>query len=214
MVTGCPLPTPADNLPILAGIQPRNGTTLSLARRAMEPGHLLHSVLACPSSANARHLKWKTHLYHPSGQRLTSLSDNNSNICAAQWVDHQWNAEWLDNPTRRRIFIRDTGIPPEWPSEEQSGSGLTVSALVSDVSTPACTNGVWPPVGVVQKSKPSTMLSSNVQSTNLPMDCMAWRFWTMKQPNGFSTSPPRSCVAKKWFEQLAQKKKSQRTWDN
>jgi len=45
-VTGCLHPTPADNLPTLASIQPaelrRNGATLSLVRRAMEPGHLLH----------------------------------------------------------------------------------------------------------------------------------------------------------------------------
>jgi len=49
-VTEC-LRTSADNLPILAGIQSveprRNGATLSLARRAMEPGHLLHSALTC-----------------------------------------------------------------------------------------------------------------------------------------------------------------------
>jgi len=42
------LPTPADNLPIPAGIQPAElrcrGATLSLALRAMEPGHLLHSA--------------------------------------------------------------------------------------------------------------------------------------------------------------------------
>jgi len=47
-VTGCLLPTPADNVPILASIQlaelRRIGATLSLARRAMEPKHLLHSV--------------------------------------------------------------------------------------------------------------------------------------------------------------------------
>jgi len=47
IVTGCLRPTLADNLPILADIQPaelhRNGATLPLARRAMEPGHLLHS---------------------------------------------------------------------------------------------------------------------------------------------------------------------------
>jgi len=45
---------------ILAGIQPaelrRNGATLSLARRAMEPVDLLHSALTRPSSANARRL--------------------------------------------------------------------------------------------------------------------------------------------------------------
>jgi len=44
ILTGCLRPTSADNLPILAGIQPaelrRNGATLSLARCAMEPGHL------------------------------------------------------------------------------------------------------------------------------------------------------------------------------
>jgi len=46
-VTGCMRPTPADNLPILAGIQPaelrRKGATLSVTRRAMEPGYLLQS---------------------------------------------------------------------------------------------------------------------------------------------------------------------------
>ena len=35
----------------------RNRATLSLARRAMEPGHLLHAALTRPSSANARRLK-------------------------------------------------------------------------------------------------------------------------------------------------------------
>jgi len=43
------------NLPILAGIQPtehsRSGATMSQAHRAMEPGHLLHSVLLCVLSA-------------------------------------------------------------------------------------------------------------------------------------------------------------------
>ena len=46
IVTGCLRPTLVDNLPILAGIQPAelrcNGATLSLARHAMEFGHLLH----------------------------------------------------------------------------------------------------------------------------------------------------------------------------
>jgi len=61
------LPTPADNLPILAGIQPaelrRNGATLSLARRAMEHGHLLHSALTRPSMQTHGVLNLDTHLY-------------------------------------------------------------------------------------------------------------------------------------------------------
>jgi len=60
----------------------------------------------------------------------------------------------------------------EWPCQEKCGSGSTASAPVSDVSAPACTNGVCPlrPVNVAQKNKPSTMLSFNVQSIDL-MDC-------------------------------------------
>jgi len=55
---------------------------------------------------------------------------------------------------------------PEWPSQEEPGSGSTASAPVSDVSAPACTNGEWPtlrPVSVAQ-NKLSTMSSSTVQS--------------------------------------------------
>jgi len=92
IVTGCLRPTPADNLPILARIQPaelrRSGATLFLAHCAMVPGHLLHSVLTCPSSANARRLKSR-HAFVPAAQHLISLSGNN-NIRAAQWADHQW----------------------------------------------------------------------------------------------------------------------------
>ena len=64
-----------------------------------------------------------------------------------------------------------TATLPDWPSQEEPGSGLTASEPVSDVSDPACTNGVWPPlrpVSVAQKYKPSTMLSSTVQSIDPP----------------------------------------------
>ena len=61
IVTVCLRPTPTDNLPILAYIHLvdlcHNEATLSLGRRAMEPGQLLHSALTHPSSAHARHLK-------------------------------------------------------------------------------------------------------------------------------------------------------------
>jgi len=110
-VTGCLRPTPADNLPILAGIQPaelrRRGATPSLGRRAMEPGHLLHSALIHPSGSAAWRLKSR-HPFVPATQQLISFSDNN-NILAAQWTDHQWNAEWADDPTRLRTLIPDTG---------------------------------------------------------------------------------------------------------
>jgi len=112
-VTGCLRPTPADNLPTLAGIQPAErrciAATLSLARRAMEPGNLLHSALTRPSSANTRRFKSR-HPFVTAAQHHMSLSDNN--IQAAHWADYQWNAEWTDSPTRLRIFVTDTGIHP------------------------------------------------------------------------------------------------------
>ena len=73
----------------------------------MEPGHLLHSALTRPSGAAAQRLKSR-HPFLPAAQQLISFSDNN-NIRAAQWADHQWNAEWADNPTRLRTSIPDTG---------------------------------------------------------------------------------------------------------
>jgi len=91
IVTGCLRPTPADNLPILAGTQPaelrRRGATLSLGRRAMEPGHLRRSALTRPSGAAAQRLKSR-HPFVPAAQQLISFSDNN-NIHAALWTDHQ-----------------------------------------------------------------------------------------------------------------------------
>ena len=75
----------------------------------MEPGHLLHSALTCPPSANARRLK-SAHPLEAAAQQLISSSDNN-NILAAFWADHRWNAEWLDKITRLCSFIPDTCNP-------------------------------------------------------------------------------------------------------
>jgi len=90
-VTGCLRPTPADNLPILVGIQPAElrckGAKLSLARRAMEPGHILHLALTYPSRRYAWHLK-SSHPFVPAAQRHMNSSDEN-NRSAALWADHQ-----------------------------------------------------------------------------------------------------------------------------
>jgi len=79
-VTGCLRPTPADNLPTLADIQPaelrRKGATLSLARRAMKHEHLLNSARTSSRNANARRLKSR-HPFVPAAQ-LISSSDNNN----------------------------------------------------------------------------------------------------------------------------------------
>jgi len=146
IVTGCLRPKQADNIPILAGIQPvelrRNAAKRLLPRRVKEPRHLSHSALTCPPGANARRHKSR-HPFVTAAQPI-SLSDNN--MRAAHLADHQWNGEWLDNLMRLRTFIPDTGTHPEWPSQKQRGSGLTASAPMLDVSVPACADGVWPPL--------------------------------------------------------------------
>ena len=183
----------------VAGIQPRRHPTNLLSFVAMKP-HIsrtpchgawtpaplsAHPPIECRCTAPQIEPPFVS-----AAQQLISFSDNN-NIRAAQWVD--------------------TGThPPGWPSQEKPGSSLTASAPVSGVSAPTCTNGVWHPllpVSVAQKNKQSTMLSANVQSIDLPMDCKAWRFWTTRQLNGCSTPAPKSSAAKQWIEELAQKKK-------
>ena len=145
--------------------------TLSIAHRAVQPRHLLHSALTRPSSADARCLKSR-HPFVSAAQQLISFSDNNNNnnIRAAHWADHQWNAEWADNPTKLSTSIPDTGTHtyPEWPSQEAPRSDSTASAPVSVVSAPACTNGVWPPLRPVAQNKPPTMSSSTVQFIDPP----------------------------------------------
>ena len=68
IVTGCLRPTPVDNLHTLAGIQSaelrcQGATTLSLTRRGMERGHLLHSAITCPPSRIHGISNQDTHLY-------------------------------------------------------------------------------------------------------------------------------------------------------
>jgi len=164
------------------------------------------TALTRPSSANARRLKSR-HPFVFAARHFISSSDNN-NLLASQWVDHQWNAEWADKPKRLRIFIPDTGIHPHGMTLPRRAL-IRLNRLRTGVGRFRSCLYKWDmasSVSVAQKNIPSTMLSSNVQSIDLPMDCMAWRFWTMKQLNGCSTPAPRSSAAEQWFEQLAQKK--------
>ena len=236
IVIVCLCPTPADNLPILAGIQPaelrRSGATLSLARRAMEPGHLLHSALTRPSCA----LPWSLDIcstqrspvhrvqMHGASNRDTHLHSphNNSSVHLTTTTYVRRIGRITNGMRCRGTTPQDsafssptpTPIPPERPSQEEAGSDLTASAQALGVSAHVCTNGVSPPlwpVSVAQKNKLSTVLSFDVQSIDLTVDCMAWRFWIMRQSNGCSTPAPRPNAAKQWLEQLAQKKKFQIT---
>ena len=136
---------------------------------------------------------------HLSTEWKCTVSQVDTPICTRRTTTHQfiWQQQHtcgiLGRSRMRRgcttprdsVFSSGTLAPilGEWSFQEQCGSSLTASAPVSDVSVPACTNGVCPPllhVSVAQ-NKPSTMLSSNVQSIDLHMDCTAWRFSMMRQ---------------------------------
>ena len=193
----------------LLGFVAKEPHRLSLAHRSIEPGHLLYSALTCPPSANAQYLKSRHPFVH-------------NNLCTTTyqffWGPQQkyyplgtspmeWGlcrcAFWLENTTRLCTFILDIGT-------HTPGMALTRTAWVwlNRLRTnvwyfrPAYTNGVWPllrPMSVVQKDRPSTMLSS-VQSIDLTMDYTAWGFWMMRQSNGCSTPAPWSSAAQQWIE--------------
>ena len=210
IVTGCLRPTPADNLPILLGIQPVSS-------------QWSHTISRTPCHGAWTFAPLST---HPPTECCCMAPQIETPVCTLCTATHQllWQQHTCGTVGGSSI---DCGVgrqphktphfnsshrympPPEWTSQEEPGSGLTAYTPVLDVSAPACTNGECPslpPVSVVQKNKPSTMSSSNVQSIDLPTDFMAWRFWTMRQPNGCSTHAPKSSAAKQWIKQLAQTK--------
>jgi len=117
----------------------RKGETLSLGRRTMELGHLLHSALTRPSSADARRLKSRLPLVSAE-QQIISLPDNINNIrSAVLWADHRWNAEWLDNTTRLRTFIPDTGTHPPGMALPRTAWVHRLNRLRTGVGTfPSC----------------------------------------------------------------------------
>ena len=149
IVTGCLHPTPVDNRPILAGIQPaehrRRGATLSLGCR--------HGAWT-PAPLSA----------HPSIGCSCTVPQIETPICARHTTTHQffWQQQHTFDAVGRSSIERGVGGQPhktlhfnsrhryihtlEWPFQEELGSGSTASAPVSEVSAPACTNGVWPPL--------------------------------------------------------------------
>ena len=92
-MTGCLRPSPADNFPVLAGIQTselcRKGTLLSPVRRAMGPGHLLHSAQIRSQEVNAVHPKSR-HPFVPTARKLISSSDDNNRRGAPGWSPIEW----------------------------------------------------------------------------------------------------------------------------
>ena len=115
IVTGCLRPTPTDNLPVLADIQPaglrRLGATLSLANRGnLDPDHILYDQLTRPGDLRYERLRSR----HPFVPAALGLLANMSELGfrATQWIDHTWNTEYTNSPSRLRDFIPKAGTRP------------------------------------------------------------------------------------------------------
>ena len=95
-VSGCLRPTPTEDLPILAGIQPaelrRLGAALSLANRAIhDPDHVLHRQLVGQNAHRGR-LRSRRTFVPAAWKLLGSLSK--LDIRVKQWTKHKWNANY------------------------------------------------------------------------------------------------------------------------
>ena len=112
LVTGCLRPTPTDDLYAPAGIQPsqlrRKRTTLSYARRAQDPKHMLHERLLSPPYGGHRQLKSRLP-FVPAALDLLNDPDALSTSAADSWADHKWNTEWQKCASRLHGLIADVG---------------------------------------------------------------------------------------------------------
>ena len=126
IVTGCLRPTPTVHLPVLSGIQSAElcqlGAKLFLAYRgSLDSNHILHGLLSGSSDTHQVRLRSR----HPFVPGARNLLENLARlgICASEWTNYKWNAEYCENASRLRAFVPKTGARPV-------GMGLTRAAWV------------------------------------------------------------------------------------
>ena len=113
-VTGCLRSTPANNLPVLAGIEPvdlrRKRATIALARRAKESNHLQHDRLHSRLTEQQRHLKSRRPFLPAALELLRDLAEQD--VTPNLWHDHRWNSEWQNSPYLLHNYIKDVSNNP------------------------------------------------------------------------------------------------------
>ena len=115
IVTGCLRPIPADNLPVLSGIQPaelrHQGATLSLANRSsLDPGHILHGQVTEPQAARKKRLKSRRPFVPAARQLLHNLSE--LGIRAVQWANLTWDTEYSKSMSTLGVYIPRVSTRP------------------------------------------------------------------------------------------------------
>ena len=117
---------PTDHLPVLSGIQSaefrRLGATLSLAHSgSLDADHMLYGVLSRSPNARQERLRSRRSFVPVTRNVLDNFAG--LGICASEWTNHKWNAEYCKNSSRLRFFVPKTGARP-------GGMGLSRAVCV------------------------------------------------------------------------------------
>ena len=87
------------------------GTTLSLAHRgSLDPDYILYDILSGSSDACQVRLRSRRRFVPGARNLLDNLA--RLGIRASEWTNHKWNAEYCENASRLRVFVRRTGARP------------------------------------------------------------------------------------------------------
>ena len=87
------------------------GVTLSLAYRgSLDPDHILYGLLSGLSDTSQVRLRSRC----PFVPALWNLLNNLAGlgICASEWTNHKWKAEYCKNVCRLHVFVPRTGARP------------------------------------------------------------------------------------------------------
>ena len=100
----------------------RMGETLSLAYHgSLDPNHILYYGLLSGSSDTGQVRLRSRCLFVPAAQNLLEKLAR-LGICASEWTNHKWKAEYCENASRLRAFVPQTWCQAYW-------DGLTPSSL-------------------------------------------------------------------------------------
>ena len=117
-ITGC-LPTPVEQLPVLAGIPPaelrRRAASLALARHVMDSDHLLYHTIT--REETQPRLKSR----RPFAVQKDLLSTTLPNETKTHWITRMWSVEWQPSPSRLREYI--TSPSRSNPRQDQTSHG-------------------------------------------------------------------------------------------
>ena len=96
--------------------------TPSLAHRgSLDPDHILYGFLSGSSDTRIVRLRSKRAFVSAARNLLNNLA--RLGICASEWTNYKWNAEYCKNASRLRGFVPETGSRPV-------GMGLPQAAWV------------------------------------------------------------------------------------